>query len=192
MFRPGTISQIAVGLLSSLISYRVFAYYEPYVEDDDDIVSEVAQTQLVPASRTDVREDPSERESIFSLFGRLVVVFFYAMMIYASVEAEEQDGLWSGRVFAILLVILLASVWVIAVWLIIVSSFGEDDRGLCFSSARRRVRELPALLSQHLTKAPDADGPDADGPDADVPKPAAVAAGEVEARVVPRDAARTE
>ena len=45
MFLPGTISQIAVGLLGSMISYRVFSHYDPYVEDDDDLVSEVAQTQ---------------------------------------------------------------------------------------------------------------------------------------------------
>ena len=45
MFLPGTISQIAVGLLGSMISYRVYTYYDPYVEDNDDLVSEVAQTQ---------------------------------------------------------------------------------------------------------------------------------------------------
>ena len=45
MFLPGTISQIAVGLLGSMISYRVFSHYDPYVEDDDVVVSEVAQTE---------------------------------------------------------------------------------------------------------------------------------------------------
>ncbi|KAH8075004.1 sulfotransferase [Aureococcus anophagefferens] len=38
---------IAIGLLGSLISYRVFSHYEPYVEEDDGVVSEVAQTELV-------------------------------------------------------------------------------------------------------------------------------------------------
>ncbi|KAH8044545.1 hypothetical protein JL721_12825 [Aureococcus anophagefferens] len=35
MFVPDSISQIAIGLLGSLISYRVFSHYEPYVEEDD-------------------------------------------------------------------------------------------------------------------------------------------------------------
>lgn len=59
MLLPGTLSQVAVrrccilfdftqiGLLGALISHRVFTYYSPYIEDTDDVVSEVAQTQLV-------------------------------------------------------------------------------------------------------------------------------------------------
>ena len=47
MFFPGSLSQVAMGLLFALISHRVYAEFEPYIEDDDDIISEVAQTQLV-------------------------------------------------------------------------------------------------------------------------------------------------
>ncbi|KAH8091080.1 serine/threonine kinase [Aureococcus anophagefferens] len=75
--------EIAIGLLGSLISYRVFSHYEPYVEEDDGVVSEVAQTARL--------------------------VFFYAMMVFATDNLGQHDGVFSGKVFASLLVVLLAS-----------------------------------------------------------------------------------
>ncbi|KAH8075790.1 hypothetical protein JL720_10497 [Aureococcus anophagefferens] len=75
MFVPDSISQIAIGLLGSLISYRVFSHYEPYVEEDDGVVSEVAQTELV-------------------------LVFFYALMVFATDNLEQHDGVFSGKVRA--------------------------------------------------------------------------------------------
>ncbi|KAH8046932.1 hypothetical protein JL721_12273 [Aureococcus anophagefferens] len=39
MFLPGSISQIAIGLLGTMISYRIYNYYRPYIEEDDNIIS---------------------------------------------------------------------------------------------------------------------------------------------------------
>ena len=47
MFYPGSFSQAAVGLLGAAISHRVYGIYEPFIEDSDDVVSEIAQTELV-------------------------------------------------------------------------------------------------------------------------------------------------
>ncbi|KAH8044926.1 hypothetical protein JL721_12730 [Aureococcus anophagefferens] len=66
------LGRIAIGLLGSLISYRVFSHYEPYVEEDDGVVSEVAQTELV-------------------------LVFFYALMVFATDNLEQHDGVFSGK-----------------------------------------------------------------------------------------------
>ena len=101
MFVPDSISQIAIGLLGSLISYRVFNYYAPYVEEDDGVVSEVAQAELV-------------------------LVFFYALMVFATDNLEQHDGVFSGKVFASLLVVLLASTLLIAVRLIILAIFSGN------------------------------------------------------------------
>ncbi|KAH8052006.1 hypothetical protein JL722_10453 [Aureococcus anophagefferens] len=114
MFVPDSISQIAIGLLGSLISYRVFSHYEPYVEEDDGVVSEVAQTELV-------------------------LVFFYALMVFATDNLEQHDGVFSGKVFASLLVVLLASTLLIALWLIILANFSGDELRSCFAGLRRRA-----------------------------------------------------
>ncbi|KAH8057500.1 serine/threonine kinase [Aureococcus anophagefferens] len=112
MFVPDSISQIAAGLLGSLISYRVFSHYEPYVEEDDGVVSEVAQTELV-------------------------LVFFYALMVFATDNLEQHDGVFSGKVFASL-VVLLASTLLIALWLIILANFSGDELRSCVAGPQRR------------------------------------------------------
>ena len=45
-FNPGTGSQIVFSLLISLISMRVYAYYSPFIEADQDIIAEGAQWSL--------------------------------------------------------------------------------------------------------------------------------------------------
>ncbi|KAH8055461.1 serine/threonine kinase [Aureococcus anophagefferens] len=114
VMRKFGIFTIAIGLLGSLISYRVFSHYEPYVEEDDGVVSEVAQTELV-------------------------LVFFYALMVFATDNLEQHDGVFSGKVFASLLVVLLASTLLIALWLIILANFSGDELRSCFAGLRRRV-----------------------------------------------------
>merc|ERR1712147_595708 len=111
MFVPDSISQIAIGLLGSLISYRVFSHYEPYVEEDDGVVSEVSQTELV--------------------------LVFFALMVFATDNLEQHDGVFSGKVFASLLVVLLASTLLIALWLIILANFSGDELRSCFVGSRR-------------------------------------------------------
>ncbi|KAK7235233.1 hypothetical protein SO694_00144032 [Aureococcus anophagefferens] len=126
IFVPDSISQIAIGLLGSLISYRVFSHYEPYVEEDDGVVSEVAQTELV-------------------------LVFFYAMMVFATDNLGQHDGVFSGKVFASLLVVLLASTLLVAVWLIIVANFSGDDLRSCSRNSRRGLLDVRRSLSGLVT-----------------------------------------
>ena len=154
MFVPDSISQIAIGLLGSLISYRVFNYYEPYVEGDDGTVSEVAQTELV-------------------------LVFFYALMVFATNNLEQHDGVFSGKVFASLLVVLLASTLLVALWLIIVANFSGDDLRSCSRNSRRGLLDVRRSLSGLFTPRTPKEG---GGGDVRVP----VEAGAVEAEAIAR------
>ena len=167
MFLPGSISQIAIGLLGTMISYRIYNYYRPYIEEDDNIISEVAQTQLV-------------------------IIFFYAMMAYATENLEEKDGVFSGEIFGFLLVVILVSVLFVSVWLVIVSHFGHKQISIFFSTAkdraerRRRVLEMSKSFRRSVSaiffrSASAAPADDAAG-DGDV-----VDAGPVEAADVPLD-----
>ncbi|KAH8099238.1 serine/threonine kinase [Aureococcus anophagefferens] len=152
MFVPDSISQIAIGLLGSLISYRVFSHYEPYVEEDDGVVSEVAQTELV-------------------------LVFFYAMMVFATDNLGQHDGVFSGKVFASLLVVLLASTLLVAVWLIIVANFSGDDLRSCSRNSRRGLLDVRRSLSGLVTPRSPKEGGGGDVP---------VEAGAVEAEPIAR------
>ncbi|KAH8073869.1 hypothetical protein JL721_2415 [Aureococcus anophagefferens] len=152
MFLPGSISQIAIGLLGTMISYRIYNYYRPYIEEDDNIISEVAQTQLV-------------------------IIFFYAMMAYATENLEEKDGVFSGEIFGFLLVVILVSVLFVSVWLVIVSHFGHKQMPSSSprprtARSRRRVLEMSksfrrsasAIFSRSGSAAPGAAGATSTGP----------------------------
>ena len=123
-----------------------------------------------------------------------MIVFFYAMMVYATTNLQQQDAAFSGDVFAILLTILLAGVFVVAVWLVVVSRFSQDNIFFCCASARRRVRELPRRLSSFyvsgspsaIDAAPGQAPGDSDGGGA----PVCVEVGDLTPRDLPQDAAR--
>ena len=101
LFYDGTISQIAIGLLGSMISKAVYSHYAPYIEDDDDAVSEVAQSQLV-------------------------LIFFGAMMVYATENLEQKDVDFSGVVFGVILICIFAATFVTGIWYILVGIFGAS------------------------------------------------------------------
>ena len=44
---PGTMQQVSVAMLGAGVSFGVYAFFEAYIEDDDDVVSTVAQAELV-------------------------------------------------------------------------------------------------------------------------------------------------
>ncbi|KAH8048095.1 serine/threonine kinase [Aureococcus anophagefferens] len=126
-------------------------HYAPYVEEDDGVVSEVAQTELV-------------------------LVFFYALMVFATDNLEQHDGVFSGKVFASLLVVLLASTLLIALWLIILANFSGDDLRSCSRNSRALLdvrRSLSGLVTPRTPK---------EGGGGDVP----VEAGAVQAAPVAR------
>ena len=79
-----------------------------------------------------------------------MIAYFYAMMVYATTNLQQQDGAFSGDVLAIILVILLASVLVLAAWLVIVGTFTQDERFFFWKSAKRRVSELRGLGERAL------------------------------------------
>ena len=126
--------------------------HEPYVEGDDGTVSEVAQTELV-------------------------LVFFYALMVFATNNLEQHDGVFSGKVFASLLVVLLASTLLVALWLIIVANFSGDDLRSCSRNSRRGLLDVRRSLSGLVTPRSSKDGGDRAVP---------VEAGAVEAEPIAR------
>ena len=97
VFAFGGATQAAMGLLISLVSYKVYAVAAPFIEDDDDLVSEVAQLELVFVFFStlmlvvaDTAEgETSHARAIFSAFlglafalGLAVVVFIVAVELW--------------------------------------------------------------------------------------------------------------
>ena len=122
-----------------------------------------------------------------------MIVFFYAMMVYATTNLQQQDGAFSGDVLAIILVILLASVLVLAAWLIIGGTLTQDERFFCWKSAERRVRELPTSLTSLRSSAKGPAGaPEqaSGGSESDGGAPVSVEAADLERRDVSQDEAR--
>ena len=122
-----------------------------------------------------------------------MIAYFYAMMVYATTNLQQQDGAFSGDVLAIILVILLASVLVLAAWLVIVGTFTQDERFFFWKSAKRRVREMPTSLSSlRLSATGPAGAPEqaSGGSESDGGAPVSVEAADLERRDVSQDEAR--
>ena len=129
MFRAGTISQIAIGLLATIVSHRVFTFYEPYVEDDDDLVSEVAQTQLV-------------------------LVFFYALMVFAMAHIGQRDPAFASDAFTYILIVLMFSTIAAALAMIVLGQLGKQDRRDLFESLSKSVSSSFGAVAAPEAAAP--------------------------------------
>ncbi|KAH8067329.1 hypothetical protein JL721_7744 [Aureococcus anophagefferens] len=124
MFRAGTISQIAIGLLATIVSHRVFTFYEPYIEDDDDLVSEIAQTELV-------------------------IVFFYALMVFATAHVGQRDAAFASDAFTYILIVLMSSTFAAALAMVVLGQLGKQDRQDLFESLSKSVTSsFGALAAQ--------------------------------------------
>ena len=121
MFRAGTISQIAIGLLATIVSHRVFTFYEPYVEDDDDTVSEVAQTQLV-------------------------LVFFGSLLLYVG-EHTEDEASYATDLFGVILMMIMCSGLLVACYYIAVDAFGQE----VIERRSRRYQARMATMARALS-----------------------------------------
>mmetsp|Transcript_2957 Transcript_2957/g.9232 ORF Transcript_2957/g.9232 Transcript_2957/m.9232 type:complete len:499 (+) Transcript_2957:612-2108(+) len=122
IFYHGMMAQVAVGLLGSMVSYKVFNHYQPYIEDGDNIVSEVAQMKLV-------------------------LVYFAALVVYVSDSVEQSESVFSSLRFGILLVVVFVSSTLTAAYLVIVELFGP--RTVSIARMRRRSEALyRAVLSR--------------------------------------------
>jgi len=102
MFYPGSSSQLVLGLFGSLVSHRVFNYFQPYVDEDDGVVSEVAQTQLV-------------------------IIFLAALVVYISDNLEEREGIFASNAFGIFLIIVYMTAFAVACYFILVDIFGYEQ-----------------------------------------------------------------
>ena len=89
--------RVAVGLMIAMISYRVYSFYRPYINDDDDTVSEVAQTQLV-------------------------VIFFAALILF--VQTGNESGL-ATTVFSIALLLIFFACFAVAIFFVLIETAGK-------------------------------------------------------------------
>ena len=78
---PGTAYQMVIGILISQLSIKMYSFYQPFVEDDDDFLAEITQWQ-----------------TFFVLFG--------ALLIFVDVSGDDQssqDGFSSVLIFVCLI-----------------------------------------------------------------------------------------
>lgn len=101
-------------MLGALVSHRVLTCYEPYIEDTDDIVSEVAQTQLVL-----VYFSASSSVCDHQRAGGLV--------IYANDLLEQGQGRVSDNILSCLLILIFFSTIVVAIVVVVLSTFNDTE-----------------------------------------------------------------
>lgn len=102
LFNEAEVSQIGLAIFGSFLSYRVFSFYAPYVDDEDDLLSNLANTQLI-------------------------LHFIGAMLIYVSKEAGYEESTFNSTAFAVVLVTVFSMTFLVAVWILLVSAFGAQD-----------------------------------------------------------------
>ncbi|KAH8066489.1 sulfotransferase [Aureococcus anophagefferens] len=100
VFAFGGATQAAMGLLISLVSYKVYAVAAPFIEDDDDLVSEVAQLELV-------------------------FVFFSALMLVVADTAEGETS-HARAIFSAFLGLAFALGLAVVVFIVAVELWGRD------------------------------------------------------------------
>ena len=102
VFYPGSTRQSVVGLLGAMLSCLVYYVYEPFIEDDDNVVSAVAQ-------------------------GELVLIFFAALAVYTSQESDESRQAFSSVAFGIVLVLIFFASSLVAAYVILLDIFGYSS-----------------------------------------------------------------
>ena len=100
IFADGGALQIAAGLFVAIVSHRVYSAYEPYISDDDDVLSEVAQTQLV-----------------FTFFGSL--------LLYVEANTEGERG-YAGDVFGVIMLLVMLSGFFSACYFVLLDALGRE------------------------------------------------------------------
>ena len=113
VFYPGSGQQIVIGLLGAMCSYVVYSHYEAFIEDDDDVVATVAQ-------------------------GEVVLIYFAALAIYTSEVSDSKEGIYSGVVFGLLLVIVFFAALGAAIYLVLLDVFGYASLRNVYHKARRQ------------------------------------------------------
>ncbi|KAJ8612581.1 hypothetical protein CTAYLR_009791 [Chrysophaeum taylorii] len=113
LFSPGSAAQIAVGLVGATASQMVYSYSRPFVSSDDNVVSEVAQLQVV-------------------------ILFLASLLVFVAKELESNESFFSSDAFAALLVAIYFAAFFVAVRAILVGAFGAR----ALDSARTRLLDL--------------------------------------------------
>ena len=109
VFYPGSTRQVIIGLLGAMCSCIVYFYYEAFIEDDDDVVSAVAQVQLV-------------------------LVYFAALAIYAADGRDEQQAAFSGVAFGVVLLLIFFASFVVAAYVTLLEVFGYSSLRSVYAS----------------------------------------------------------
>ena len=111
-----------VGLLIAMLSHRIYSGVEPFINDDDDIIAEVAQTQLV-------------------------LVFFANLLLYVG-EHTEDEASFATNLFGVVLVLVMSAGAFAAIYYILVDTFGEDKVERYFEEAKASSRSLLSSVSE--------------------------------------------
>ncbi|KAH8045004.1 hypothetical protein JL721_12725 [Aureococcus anophagefferens] len=109
-----------IGLLIAMLSHRIYSGVEPFINDDDDIIAEVAQTQLV-------------------------LVFFANLLLYVG-EHTEDEASFATNLFGVVLVLVMSAGAFAAIYYILVDTFGEDKVRL--EEAKASSRSLLTSVSK--------------------------------------------
>ncbi|KAH8062471.1 hypothetical protein JL722_3389 [Aureococcus anophagefferens] len=100
IFSDGGALQIAMGLLIAMLSHRVYSAYEPYIEDDDDTLSEVAQTQLV-------------------------FIFFGSLLLYIEANTDGERG-YANDLFGGVLMMVMSAGLLTAFYYVLIDALGRE------------------------------------------------------------------
>ena len=100
----GSLTQITVGLLLAYLSYAVMSSYSPYIEDVDDRLADVGQSQIV-------------------------LVFIASLMLFIK-DMDEQDGapgdMFKGPIFSYAMIVIGTLVLVATIYTILVETCEVD------------------------------------------------------------------
>ena len=99
-----------MGSLGALLSCFVYIYHEPYIENDDDVVSAVAQAQTI-------------------------LIYFAALAAYTAQEADQKRAAFSGVGFGVVLILTFFASFIVGIYVVLVDTFGRPR----LLRARRRV-----------------------------------------------------
>jgi len=100
IFYPGSTRQSVIGLLGAMLAGVVYNHFEPFIEDDDNTVSAVAQ-------------------------GDLVLIYFAALAVFTSEEADDSRQAFSSFGFGVVLMVIFFASSFVAAYLILLDVFGK-------------------------------------------------------------------
>ena len=117
----GSLTQITVGLLLAYLSYAVMSSYSPYIEDVDDRLADVGQSQIV-------------------------LVFIASLVLFAR-DMPEQEGapgnLFRGPLFAFVMVMVGLMTLLATAYMLLVEYFditSPEDARVAASSVAASIR----------------------------------------------------